>query len=182
LVTSQAEIRKAFGADEDRAGNLPRLPGIFPDQMAPIVRIEEGRRALEMFRWGILGPKQYGEHPVTNVRNVKSPHWRPWLKPEYRCLDPVSSFSEYADTKPKKTPTWFALNDDRPLFAFAGIWQPWTGVRGTKTENPDREEAEHRLFSFLTCDANGIVGPIHPNTRSMCGRIRQTCVSIPLEI
>ncbi|CAA2145630.1 SOS response-associated peptidase [Methylobacterium bullatum] len=162
LVTSQAEIREAFGADEDHAGNLPRLPGIFPDQMAPIVRIEEGRRTLEMFRWGIPGPKQYGEHPVTNVRNVKSPHWRPWLKPEYRCLVPVSSFSEYADTKPKKTPTWFALDDDRPLFAFAGIWRPWTGVRGTKAENPDREEAEHRLFSFLTCDANGIVGPVHP--------------------
>ena len=162
LITSQAEIREAFGVGEDGAGNLPRMPGIFPDQMAPIVRIEDGRRALEMFRWGIPGPKQYGEHPVTNVRNVKSPHWRPWLKPEYRCLVPVSSFSEYADTKPKKTPTWFALDDDRPLFAFAGIWRPWTGVRGTKAENPDREEAEHRLFSFLTCDANGIVGPVHP--------------------
>ena len=62
-----------------------------------------------------------GASRLTNVRNVKSPHWRPWLKPEYRCLDPVSSFSEYADTKPKKKPTWFALNDDRPLFAFAGI-------------------------------------------------------------
>ncbi|GJD41910.1 SOS response-associated peptidase [Methylobacterium bullatum] len=162
LVTSQAEIRKAFGVGEDRAGNLPRMPGIFPDQMTPIVRIEDGRRTLEMLRWGIPGPKQYGEHPVTNVRNVKSPHWRPWLKPEYRCLVPVSSFSEYADTKPKKTPTWFALDDNRPLFAFAGIWRPWTGVRGTKAENPDREEAEHQLFSFLTCDANGIVGPVHP--------------------
>ncbi|WP_027173319.1 SOS response-associated peptidase [Methylobacterium sp. 10] len=162
LITSQAEIRKAFGVEEDRGGNLPRMPGIFPDQMAPIIRVEDGRPTLDMFRWGIPGPKQYGEHPVTNVRNVKSPHWRPWLKPEYRCLVPVSSFSEYADTKPKKTPTWFALDDDRPLFAFAGIWRPWTGVRGTKAENPDREEAGHRLFSFLTCDANGIVGPVHP--------------------
>jgi len=93
---------------------------------------------------------------------VKSPHWRPWLKPQFRCLVPVSSFSEYADTKPKKTPTWFALDEDRPLFAFAGIWRPWTGVRGTKAENPDRVEAEHHLFSFLTCEPNGVVGPIHP--------------------
>ncbi|GJE57831.1 hypothetical protein EKPJFOCH_4352 [Methylobacterium thuringiense] len=38
------------------------------------------------------------------------------------CLVPVSSFSDYADTKPKKTPVWFSLNDVRPLFAFAGIW------------------------------------------------------------
>ena len=106
------------------------MPGIFPDQRAPIVRVADGERALEMLRWGIPGPKQYGEHPVTNVRNVKSPHWRAWLKPEYRCLVPVSSFSEYADTRPRKTPTWFALDHDRPLFAFAGIWRPWIGVRG----------------------------------------------------
>ena len=163
LVTSQAEIRESFGVSSDRTGNLPTMPGIFPDQRAPIVRVGAGgERVMEMFRWGIPGPKQFGEHPVTNVRNVKSPHWRPWLKPEFRCLVPVSSFSEYADTKPKKTPTWFALDDERPLFAFAGIWRSWTGVRGTKAENPDRVEEEHRLFSFLTCEPNGIVGPVHP--------------------
>jgi putative SOS response-associated peptidase YedK len=163
LVTPQAEIRASFGVSTDRTGNLPAMPGIFPDQRAPIVRVgEDGARVMEMFRWGIPGPKQFGEHPVTNVRNVKSPHWRPWLKPQFRCLVPVSSFSEYADTKPKKTPTWFALDEDRPLFAFAGIWRPWTGVRGTKAENPDRVEAEHHLFSFLTCEPNGVVGPIHP--------------------
>ncbi|KQO61580.1 hypothetical protein ASF22_22175 [Methylobacterium sp. Leaf87] len=163
LVTSQAEIRESFGVTVDRTGNLPAMPGIFPDQRAPIVRVDaDGQRVMEMFRWGIPGPKQFGEHPVTNVRNVKSPHWRPWLKPEFRCLVPVSSFSEYADTKPKKTPTWFALDDARPLFAFAGIWRSWTGVRGTKAENPDRIEEEHHLFSFLTCEPNGVVGPIHP--------------------
>jgi hypothetical protein len=34
LVTPQAEIRAAFGVATDRAGNLPPLPGIFPDQRA----------------------------------------------------------------------------------------------------------------------------------------------------
>lgn len=162
LVTSQAEIRETFGVADDRAGNVPPLTGIFPDQMAPIVQMAGGRRELTTMRWGIPGPRQFGEHPVTNVRNVKSAHWRPWLKPDFRCLVPVSSFCEYADTRPRKTPTWFALGEERPVFAFAGIWRPWTGVRGTKTENPDRAEAKHRLFSFLTCEANGIVGPVHP--------------------
>ena len=73
---------------------------------------------------------------------------------------PVSSFSEYADTKPRKTPVWFALDDERPLFAFAGIWRPWTGVRGPKREEPVEEE--HRLYSFITTEANGVVGPVHP--------------------
>ena len=71
----------------------------------------------------------------------------------------MTSFCEWAPTKPKKTPTWFALDEDRPLFAFAGIWTTWTGVRGTKA-NP--VEGEHRLNGFLTTDANGIVGPVHP--------------------
>jgi putative SOS response-associated peptidase YedK len=40
-------------------------------------------------------------------------------------LVPANSFAEYApepnpETK-KKDVVWFALNDDRPLFAFAGI-------------------------------------------------------------
>lgn len=49
---------------------------------------------------------------------------------------------------------WFALDDSRPLFAFAGIWRLWTGERKGET-------GEHRLFSFLTTDSNDVVRPIH---------------------
>ena len=175
LNRPQDEIRRWFDVSHDSAGNLPPMPGIFPDQMAPVVLAGKEGRELTMMRWGIPGPKAYGEYPVTNVRNVKSPHWRPWLKPEFRCLVPVSSFSEYADTKPRKTPVWFALDDARPLFAFAGIWRPWTGVRGTKKENPDRAEEEHRLFSFLTTEANGVVGPVHPKAMPVLLTTKQEC-------
>ncbi|MEL6061105.1 MULTISPECIES: SOS response-associated peptidase [unclassified Methylobacterium] len=162
LRTGPAALRRAFGIADDRTGNLPPLPAIFPDQMAPVVRNGVDGRELAMLRWGLPGPKAFGEQPITNVRNVASPHWRPWLGVAHRCLVPATAFSEYADTKPRKTPVWFALGEDRPLFAFAGIWRPWTGVRGTKRENPDRIEAEHRLFAFLTTEANGVVGPVHP--------------------
>jgi hypothetical protein len=60
---------------------------IFPDQMAPIVRnAEDGNRVLVHARWGMPGPVQYGGAPVTNIRNVSSPHWRGWLSPENRCI------------------------------------------------------------------------------------------------
>ena len=175
LTRPQDEIRRWFDVSHDSVGNLPPMPGIFPDQMAPVVFAGREGHELTMMRWGIPGPKTYGEHPVTNVRNVKSPHWRPWLKPEFRCLVPVSSFSEYADTKPRKTPVWFALDDDRPLFAFAGIWRPWTGVRGTKKENPDRIEEKHWLFSFLTTEANGVVGPVHPKAMPVLLTTKEEC-------
>ena len=45
-----------------------------------------------------------------------------WFKRENRCIVPATSFREYEDTKPRKTPTRFALNDDRPLFG-TGISQ-----------------------------------------------------------
>ncbi len=159
ITRSQDAMRQLFSVAHDVTGNLPPLPGVFPDYAAPIVRMSDGARELTTMRWGMPGPPQFGGAPITNIRNTASPHWRRWLGPASRCLVPVTSFCEYADTKPKKTPTWFALDDSRPLFAFAGIWTPWRGARGTKA-NPI--EGEHLLYGFLTTEANGIVGPVHP--------------------
>jgi putative SOS response-associated peptidase YedK len=54
------------------------------------------------------------------------------------ALAPFNSFAEYApepnpETK-KKDVVWFALNDDRPLAAFGGIWTEFKGDRGTKSK------------------------------------------------
>ncbi|RBP17662.1 putative SOS response-associated peptidase YedK [Roseiarcus fermentans] len=160
VTKGQSAIRDLFAVEHDRTGNLPPLPAIFPDQMAPIVRVgADGGRELVMARWGMPGPPQFGGAPITNIRNVKSPHWRRWLGQASRCVVPATSFCEYADTKPRKTPKWFALDEQRPLFAFAGIWTPWRGARGPKSAPV---EGEHELFGFLTTDANAVVAPIHP--------------------
>jgi putative SOS response-associated peptidase YedK len=99
LTRTQDEIRRWFGATRDNAGNLPALPGIFPDQLAPVVRKDrEGERELTLMRWGFPPLPNLGSQPVTNVRNVKSPYWRGWLKPEFCCLVPATSFCEYTDT------------------------------------------------------------------------------------
>jgi putative SOS response-associated peptidase YedK len=58
----------------------------------------------------------------------------------YRCFVPATSFCEYEDTKPRKTPTWFALAEDRPLFAFAGLWASWGGVRGPKAASVEFDQ------------------------------------------
>ncbi len=47
----QSAIRDLFAVKHDRAGNLPPLPAIFPDQMAPIIRVaSNGERELLMAR------------------------------------------------------------------------------------------------------------------------------------
>jgi putative SOS response-associated peptidase YedK len=80
-----------------------------------------------------------------------------------RCLVPANSFAEYApepnpETK-KKDVVWFALNDDRPLFAFAGIWTEFKGDRGTKSKPTP---GPHLVYGFLTTAPNAVVEPIHP--------------------
>src|ERR1700733_1404828 len=160
LTKGQAAIRDWFRASRDRTGNLPLFPGIFPDQMAPIVRNgADGGRELVMARWGMPGPPQFRGAAITNVRNASSPHWGGGLRKHNPGIVPAWSFCEYADTKPRKPPMWFALGQDRPLFAFAGLWTPWRGVRGTKSAPVD---GEHELFGFLTTEPNAIVAPIHP--------------------
>lgn len=151
------------GELRNNAGNLPPLPGIFPDYPAPIVRNADAGREIVMARWGMPSPPQFAGPPVTNIRNLASPHWRRWTGVANRCLVPFTSFSEYAPlpnpvTK-RKDVVWFALDESRPLAFFAGLWTTWHGVRGTKA-NP--VEGEHQLYGFLTCEPNAVVETIHP--------------------
>lgn len=174
MTKNQDAIRRLFKVTRDDHGNMPSFPSIFPDNVAPIVLSLGSERTLMPMRWGMPGPPVFGGHPITNIRNTASPHWRRWLKPETRCLVPFTSFSEYDDkANPKskknddgsphpmagkKDVVWFALNEDRPLAAFAGIWTVFNGERGTKAKPIP---GPHNVYGFLTTEPNGIVKPVH---------------------
>jgi putative SOS response-associated peptidase YedK len=148
LRVGQDTLRRYFKITRDETGNQPSMLGIAPGMMAPVVRQDEDVRVMEPMRWGFPPPLNYSRPatPVTNVRYLRSSYWRSWLKREHRCLVPATSFCEWTDSRPKVT-YWFALDDSRPLFAFAGIWRLWVG--------------EHRVYALLTTEANEIVRPIH---------------------
>ena len=162
ITTNQAAIIALFRVMNRYVGNLAPMPGVFPDYPAPVIRNTADGSELAMMRWGMPPPPRNGGPPVTNIRNTSSPHWRGWLKPESRCLVPANSFAEYApETNPetkKKDVVWFALNDDRPLFAFGGLWTEFKGERGTKSK---LIPGPHLVYGFLTTAPNAIVEPIH---------------------
>jgi putative SOS response-associated peptidase YedK len=164
MTRSQAAIIAAARVMVDKTGNLPPMPGIFPDYAAPIVRNTADGRELALARWGMPSPvfalKGRNSDPgVTNVRNTASPHWRRWLAPDCRCVVPFTSFSE-SEALPdgRKPPIWFALARDRPLAFFAGICvRGWTSVRKVK-----EGETTNDIFGFLTTEPNAVVGTYHP--------------------
>lgn len=160
LTKGQQAILELARAMVDRTGNLPPMPGIFPDYSAPIVREGAEGRELALARWGMPSPSfalagKSVDRGVTNIRNTSSPHWRRWLKPESRCVVPFSSFSEF--NKAAGGDVWFALDESRPVAFFAGIWTTWTSVR-KKAEG----EVTADLYGFLTTDPNAEVGAVHP--------------------
>jgi putative SOS response-associated peptidase YedK len=53
MTKGQQAIRDLVKALRDLTGNLPPLPTIFPDTMAPVVQTApDGVRELTMMRWG----------------------------------------------------------------------------------------------------------------------------------
>jgi putative SOS response-associated peptidase YedK len=184
ITKGQRAIIEFTRAMRDTTGNLPPLPGVFPDYLAPIVRnAPDGARELTMARWGMPSSqlalmqaaktravklKAKGKSVdfkelllmepysgTTNIRNTSSKHWQRWLGIEHRCVVPFTSFSEF--NKVAGGDIWFALDETRPLACFAGIWTNWTSVRKVKEGMTTND-----LFGFLTTEPNDVVGPIHP--------------------
>ncbi len=106
ITKGQQAIRDLAKAMRDNAGNMPSLPGVFPDSSAPIVRTTpDGVRELTMTR----------------------------SASKAAASSPFTSFSENeALADGSRPPVWFALDDSRPLAFFAGIWTRWTSVRKVK--------------------------------------------------
>ncbi|WP_131193740.1 SOS response-associated peptidase [Lichenihabitans psoromatis] len=183
ITKGQTAILQATRAMIDRTGNLPTMPGVFPDYAAPIVRNAAVGRELTMARWGMPSSKQAlfeatkkraekleakgkpvdfpallrmePDSGTTNIRNTASAHWKRWLGPNNRCVVPFSSFSEF--NRDAGGDIWFALDESRPLAFFAGIWTTWTCVRKVR-----EGEVTADLFGFLTTTPNAEVGAVHP--------------------
>jgi hypothetical protein len=60
ITTNQEAIRALFRVVNRYVGNLPPMPGVFPDYPAPVVRNADDRRELIMVRWGMPPPPRMG--------------------------------------------------------------------------------------------------------------------------
>jgi putative SOS response-associated peptidase YedK len=67
ITTNQAAIIGLFRVMNRYVGNLPPMPGVFPDYPAPVIRNADGGRELTMMRWGMPPPRTGGppgdQHP-----------------------------------------------------------------------------------------------------------------------
>lgn len=153
-------IRRLFEVSHNRAADFEPKAAIFPANDAPVVRLaDDGERELVVMNWGFVLPQSdKAAKRVTNARDEKVQTSRFWKSSfeDRRCLVPVTSFSEPKGRSPAVW-HWFALNDDRTPFAFAGLWRPFKGKLKS-----DGETVEMDTYALLTTNPNAVVKPIHP--------------------
>lgn len=153
LFADESEIMKEFDLDHPIPLYEPSY-NVAPGQdVLAIIHDGKEKRAGHL-RWGLVPSwakdKEIG-YKMINARS-ETAHEKPSfrnLMARKRCLIIADSFYEWRKNDEKKQPERIQLVD-RPLFAFAGLWDKW-------------QQGDEVLFTctMLTKDSNEFMKPIH---------------------
>ena len=164
IIISAPEILRQL-LDYTEQPNFPPRYNVAPTQPIPIVRLESGARRFALVRWGLLpgwvkDPKAFSLVINARAESVnEKPAFRNAMK-RRRCLIPADGFYEWKGEGAAKRP-YFVRRKDRRPFAFAGLWETWTGPNGEEMEtaalvttvaNRTLAAVHHRMPVFLPPD------------------------------
>ena len=152
--TADVKLRIAF--DRAQMELIPRF-NIAPTQDAPVIVVQDGEVLLKPMRWGLI--PFWAKDPSIADRMINARAETVKEKPAFRtpfkrrrCLVIADSFYEWQkipDARLKR-PMRILLQDEGP-FAFAGLWDSWSGADGSPVES----------FTIITGLPNDVVAPIH---------------------
>lgn len=153
---SPTEATAALFAVDASTEVEPRY-NIAPSQyIAGIRETEERGRELAMFRWGLV--PFWAKDPAIGNRMINARAETVAEKPSFRaayrhrrCLVLADGFYEWKKEGDGKVPYFMSLASGEP-FAFAGLWESWTG-----------KETEETIQSatLITTAANDFMNSVH---------------------
>lgn len=190
LTKGQAAINALVRDLFDRTGNLPPLPGVFPDYAAPIIRnAEGGGREMVMTRWGMPSSSQALLQATTRRANAQRAKGKVIDDEAFKLLlrnEPDGGTTNIRNTTSRHWTRWLEPQN-RCLAPFTSFAEP-NQVGGVPGENVWFSLGEDRplaffagafvrdwtcvrkvregevtcdLFGFLTTEANAEVGAVH---------------------
>jgi len=154
-ITSPLEaILKAFNVKSARSNLRPRYNAA-PSQDLPVIRAGPDGRELGLIRWGLVPSWSKGPDSRYSMINARAetvagkPAYRGPFR-RRRCLVPANGFYEWKKVSDGKQPYFITLSAGG-VFAFAGLWDHWTGPEGEEITS----------FTIVVTAANDCVRPIH---------------------
>ncbi|MHC5795342.1 SOS response-associated peptidase [Lacisediminihabitans sp. FW035] len=133
---------------------------VAPTQSVPVVREHEGKRTVELVRWGIVSPSSPvfgGGKPIINARieTVASNGLFKGAFTSHRCLVPAKGYYEWKLQETGKQP-YFIHSGDTDL-AMAGIIRAWKD----KTKDDGDRDQWRLSMAIITRDAHAVPGEVH---------------------
>jgi putative SOS response-associated peptidase YedK len=170
LTTAPEAMREVFGFE-----NLPNLApryNIAPTQDVAVVRrAANGTRELALLRWGLI--PSWAKDTAIGARMINARAETVAEKPAFksafrsrRCLVPADGFYEWRKEAGGKQPFRIGFADGSP-FAFAGLWERWTGPEDETDEAAEdgmdagKSAETVESVTIITTDANDKLRPIH---------------------
>jgi putative SOS response-associated peptidase YedK len=153
-ITSAPEAIRALFRYQEQPNFPPRF-NVAPTQPIPIVRLVNGTRQFALVRWGLLPSWVKDPKTFTLLINARGesvcekPAFRAAMK-RRRCLILADGFYEWKAVGGRKQPFFVRAKAGGP-FAFAGLWETWTGPNGEELETG----------AIVTTRANRTLSPIH---------------------
>lgn len=131
---------------------------IGPRTPAPVLRVDEGERVLELFRWGLIPAWAKDAAIGDRCFNARAEgvHEKPAFRGAFRrrrCLVPLAGFYEWQKVPGlgRKQPWWIHAADGGVL-RVAGLWEEW---------RPARDVEAVRTFAIVTTEPNGFMRGLH---------------------
>jgi putative SOS response-associated peptidase YedK len=138
----------------------PMLPSfeprynIAPTQDVPAVRLADGNREFVTLRWGLI-PSWAKDAKLAQINaRGDTVATKPMFRAAYkkrRCLVLADGYYEWERSGKTKLPWLYEVNGGKP-FAFAGLWELWSGPDG---------KAPIESCTILTTDANELAAQVH---------------------
>ena len=139
LTCTPEVLAEAFQLEA--APDLQPRYNVAPSQGVACVRagLRSRKREAVLLRWGLV-PSWAGD-PAMGMKLINAraetvaekPSFRKPFR-ERRCLVPADGYYEWKREGSRKQPYHIRLNSERP-FAFAGLWDRWTGEDGKTIES-----------------------------------------------
>ncbi len=154
IVTDAQALYDAFQVQAElEAAPLARY-NVAPATDQLVILEEGGRRVARWHHWGLI--PSWAKDKAIAYKTIQArgesvaakPAFRAALR-QRRCLVPATGFYEWKAVDGGKQPYLVRLRSGE-LFAFAGLWESWTGPEG-----------ELRSFTIITTEPNALMARIH---------------------
>jgi putative SOS response-associated peptidase YedK len=149
LRTPAEELARKFGAS--KAPKVSPRYNLAPSQGVLAVTNGAGGRELSLLLWGLIPSWSRDGRGFINAR-AETIEEKPSFRDSFRkrpCLIPADGFFEWGKRGKEKRPFFFQLEGGRP-FAFAGVWDEWSGEGVTVPS-----------CAIITTKPNEVLRPVH---------------------